>query len=249
MTESLSPVAFLERVDAHCFKQLDRAIALLWLVGRNNQTLGYSARDIARILREAGHPEQNASRLENALSSDKRTAAAKIEGWALRPAARRELDSTFAPLLGPTSLPESDSVVPMALVKSTRGYIEKVCEQINKSYDGQLFDCCAVMCRRLLETLIIEVYEKNGRDDEIRNGRHYVGLSELIVQLEKDSSIFLSKPAMNALKNFKNLGDLSAHNRHYNARPGDLEPQRAGIRLAVEELLYRAGLHPSAAAA
>jgi hypothetical protein len=43
-----------------------------------------------------------------------------------------------------------------------------VVEQINKSYDIELWDCCAVMCRRLLETLIIEVYEKLGRANEIK---------------------------------------------------------------------------------
>ena len=37
--------------------------------------------------------------------------------------------------------------------------MEKVLSQINGSYDCALFDCTAVMCRRLLETLIIEAYE------------------------------------------------------------------------------------------
>jgi hypothetical protein len=133
----------------------------------------------------------------------------------------------------------------MSLVTGTRGYIEKVCEQINKSFDARLYDCTAVMCRRLLETLIIEVYESEDRAVEIRSGRHFIGLSEMVTHLEKDTALLISKPAMNSLKNFKTLGDLSAHNRHYNARETDIEPHRTGIRLIVEELLYRADLHPS----
>ncbi|WP_152477684.1 DUF4145 domain-containing protein [Xanthomonas arboricola] len=234
---------FLHRVDESCAKQLDRALALIWFAGVDDQTRGLTARAIADILRDAGHPGQNVSRLDASLASDKRTAVAKGGGWALRPAARRDLDESYRVHLGPGALPESDSVVPMSLVAGTRGYIEKVAGQINKSFDGQLYDCCAVMCRKLLETLIIEVYEKEGRGNEIRDGRHIVGLAELITTLDKDQSIFVSRPAMNALKAFKVLGDLSAHNRHYNARIGDIEPQRAGIRLIVEELLYRSGLN------
>jgi len=241
----MKPEDFLGKVDSLCTKQADRAIALLWFAGRQDQTLGYTAREIANIIRDAGHPEQNVSRLDGALSADRRTAAAKAGGWALRPAPRRELDNTYGKYACSAVLPASDSIVPMSLVSGTRGYIEKVCDQINKSFDTHLFDCTAVMCRRLLETLIIEVYEKEGRANEIRNGRHFIGLSDLITYLENDTALFISKPAMDALKSFKKLGDLSAHNRHYNARDTDINPQRAGIRLIVEELLYRADLHPS----
>ena len=240
---------FLSRVDESCTRQLDRALALIWFVGVDDQAKGLTAREIASILRDAGHPEQNVSRLYAALAGDKRTAGAKGGGWALRPAARRELNDIYRKYLGPTALPESDSLIPMLLVVGTRGYIEKVADQINKSFDAHLYDCCAVMCRRLLETLIIEVYEKESRSNEIRDGRHFIGLADLIATLEKDSLIFVNKPAMNALKAFKVLGDLSAHNRHYNARVGDLEPQRAGIRLVVEELLYRSGLNSAKSAA
>jgi len=240
---------FLNRVDESCAKQIDRALALIWFVGVEDQTKGLTAREIAIILRDAGHPEQNISRLDSALANDRRTAVAKGGGWALRPAARRGLDDSYRVHLGPAALPDSDSVIPMSLVVGSRGYIEKVADQINKSFDGQLYDCCAVMCRRLLETLIIEVYENEGRASDVREGRHFVGFAEMIAVLERDSAIFVSRPAMNALKAFKVLGDLSAHNRHYNARIGDIEPQRAGIRLIVEELLYRSGLNPAKQAA
>lgn len=241
----MKPEDFLSKVDSLCKKQVDRAIALLWFVGRQDQTLGYTAREIANILRDAGHPAQNVSRIDGVLSADRRTAVAKAGGWALRPGTRRELDTVYGEYEHSKVLPASDSIVPISLIAGTRGYIEKVCDQINKSFDAHLYDCTAVMCRRLLETLIIEVYESEGRAIEIRNGRHFIGLSEMVTYLEKDASLFISKPAMNALKNFKTLGDLSAHNRHYNARETDIEPHRVGIRLIVEELLYRADLHPS----
>jgi hypothetical protein len=137
----------------------------------------------------------------------------------------------------------------MALLVGTRGYIERVGDQVNKSFDGGLYDCCAVMCRRMLETLIIEIYEHSGRGGEIRRDGQFLPLSDLVDHLEKDQSIFLSKLGMRALKDFKRLGDLSAHNRRYNAREGDIEPLRSGIRLVTEEMLHIAGLGGKAAAA
>jgi hypothetical protein len=249
MTDELTVKAFLQRVDPHCARQLDRALALLWFVGRREQTVGLTAKEIATLIREVGHAEQNASRLDSILAADKRTAAAKGGGWMLRAAARRELDVIYSSYVGPAELPSSDSMVPMVLVIGTRGYIAKVAEQINKSFDAQLYDCCAVMCRRLIETLIIEIYEKHGRAHEIRDGNQYLGLNDMVSRLESDPSITVSRSAAQTLKGFKAIGDLSAHNRHWNARIGDIEPHRVGFRQLVEELLYRAGMHPSNAAA
>jgi hypothetical protein len=246
---SLSPKEFLQRVDHQCSRQLDRALALLWFVGRQDQTVGLTAKEVAEFIRAVGHAEQNVSRLGVLLSADKRTAAAKGGGWMLRAAARRELDLVYAEYAGPVELPASDSLVPMAFVVGTRGYISKVADQVNKSFDAQLYDCCAVMCRRLIETLIIESYEKNGRASEIKDGGQYVGLSDMVGRLESDNSMALSRPAMQTLKSFKAIGDLSAHNRHWNARLGDIEPHKIGFRQVVEELLYRTGMHPSNSAA
>ena len=54
---------------------------------------------------------------------------------------------------------KSDLVLVSSIFNNTRGYIERVVNQINGSYEKGWYDCCAVMTRRLLETLIIETYE------------------------------------------------------------------------------------------
>lgn len=235
---------FLERADEDCKKQLDRAIALLWFVGREDQTVGLSAKEIASLLQAVGHPQQNVSRLDGALRLDRRTASAKGGSWTLRPAARKVLEGMFQKHVGPRELPASDTIVPMFLLTGTRRYyIECVGSQINRSFDAGLYDCCAVMCRRLLETLIIEIYEHAGRASEIRRDDAFLSLADLIVHLEKDKSIFLSKHGMKALKDFKRLGDLSAHNRRYNAHASDIAPLRDGLRLVTQEMLNMAGLY------
>lgn len=237
--------SFLHQVDGECKTQLDRAIALIWFVGHEDHAVGMTAKEIALVLRTVGHPQQNVSRMEKSLRLDKRTASTPGGGWALRPAARKALDSIYAKYLGHRPLPASDSIIPTALLAGTRGYIERVGDQINKSFDGELYDCCAVMCRRLLETLIIEMYEHAGRPEEIKKDGHFLPLADLVTSVENDRNISLSRLGLKALKDFKRLGDLSAHNRRYNARVSDIEPLRDGIRLVAEEMLHIAGLYSS----
>jgi hypothetical protein len=75
------------------------------------------------------------------------------------------------PATAPILLPRAGRpTLPTAMFKGTRGYIERVIYQLNVSYSYGLYDCCTVMCRRLFETLIIEVYEGAGRADELKGG-------------------------------------------------------------------------------
>jgi len=101
-------------------------------------------------------------------SSSKQTSASlkgnRASGF---PLAADELASKFQRFTSKKAAKLSDSVLPRELFDGTRGYIEKVVSQINGSYDHGWYDCCAVMCRRLAETLIIEGYEEQGRSDEM----------------------------------------------------------------------------------
>jgi hypothetical protein len=226
---------------------LDRAVALLWHAGVTDPTRGMTARDIAGTLHSAGYPEQNTSRLDAQLKTDRRTVRARPSGWRITPQARLQLDDDFHFATAPRPLAHRDSVIPQDVVVGTRGYIERVVEQVNKSFDAQLYDCTAVMCRRLLETLIVEVYESKGRALDIKAADgNFLMLSGLLDRLEKDSSIHVSRNGLAGLKAFKTLGDLSAHNRRFNARQSDIERIRDGLRVSVEELVHLASFKPAA---
>lgn len=237
---------FLKRIEDRELKILDRALALLWWVGREDPTKGMSAAGICSELERAGHPAQNVSRMASKLRAHPGTSKAGNNEWRLHPRTRRALDSEYAFALEPKPLSRSDSVVPMELFAVTRDYIERVADQINKSYDAELWDCTAVMCRRLVETLIIETYEKAGRASEIKGADgNFMMLNGLITFLDRDSSIHLGRNAAKGLKDLKQLGDLSAHNRRFNARRNDIDRIRDGLRVAVEELLHLSGLRGS----
>lgn len=245
----MSALEFLERISELEMTMLDRAIGLLWHSGLTDARSGMTAREIAGQLHAFGYPEQNISRLERSLKDDRRTARARPAGWRVTPGARQELNQTFAFALRAKPIEHRDTVLPKELVAHTRGYIERVVEQINKSFDIELYDCTAVMCRRVLETLIIEVYEAKGEAARIKGADgQFMMFAGLLAVLEKDQTINLSRNGLSGLRDFKSLGDLSAHNRRFNARRPDIERIRDGLRVAVEELVHLAGFRSTAKA-
>ena len=223
----------------------EQAIGLLWWAGRNDPAAGLSARAICDLLEATGLPKQNASRLNGKLVGDRRTSKAGSGGdRRLHPRARSELNDTYKTFLAPKPARDTSSVLPAALV-AARGYLVKVVTQLNAAYDAQLYDCCAVLCRRTLETLIIEVYEHVGRADEIKGtDGHFLMFSGLLGVVEHDKKLSVGRNAMQGLRDFKKLGDLSAHNRRFNARQDDIDRVRDGLRVAVEDLAHLAGFKP-----
>ena len=103
--------------------------------------------------------------------------------------------------------PRSQTVLPRALVNNTRGYIERVVDQINGCYEKGWFDGCAVMMRRLLETLIIECFEANNIANKIKNSStgDFLYLSELISKTLKESTWNLGRNTKKALPSLKSI--------------------------------------------
>jgi hypothetical protein len=135
-------------------------------------------------------------------------------------------------------------VLPHALVKGTRGYIERVVFQINGCYEYGWFDGCAVMMRRLIETLIIECFEKHRIADKIKNAPNgdFLFLRDLIDKLLQESAWNVGRTAKQALLKLKNIGDQSAHSRRYNAHREDIEKIADDFRTVCQELICLAGL-------
>ena len=149
-------------------------------------------------------------------------------------------------LLGPPPegvIPSAQEVLPRSLFKHARSYIVRVVSQINGTYDNGWCDACAVMIRRLLETLIIEVFEHHSIGAKIKNANgDYFYLSDLIAKTLTEPSLTLTRNCKRALPGLKDVGDKSAHSRYFNATTIDIQQIRTDLRVAVEELLHHAGL-------
>jgi len=140
-------------------------------------------------------------------------------------------------------LAATQAVIMMSLVRGTRGYIEKVSNQINGAYENGWYDACAVMLRRLIETLIIETFEHHKIASRIQNhAGDFVYLRDLIDKALAETAWNLSRNTKQALPKLKDVGDKSAHSRRYVAQRGDIQPLIADIRTVVQELTYLSGL-------
>ncbi|SIN83173.1 hypothetical protein SAMN05443247_00046 [Bradyrhizobium erythrophlei] len=148
--------------------------------------------------------------------------------------------------LGPPEegvVPNSHQVIMKSLTNDTRSYIVAIAQQINGSYEKGWYDACAVMIRRLIETLIIETYEKHGVAHKIKGaGGDYLFLRDLIAATLNETTWSPSRNLKAALPKLKDVGDKSSHNRFFVAKRGDIQPLIADIRSVVQELLFQSGL-------
>ncbi len=98
------------------------------------------------------------------------------------------------------------------------------------------------MARRLLETLIIELYESKKLDHKIKKpDGAFQYLSGLISVMLSETAFNLGRNTKRALPVLKDLGDQSAHNRRYTARQPDLDSVKRELRITIEELVHLTG--------
>lgn len=140
--------------------------------------------------------------------------------------------------------PQTNQVLPHSIIKDTRGYIERVCYQINGCYEKGWYDGCAVMMRRLLETLIIESFEFHNIDAKIKNTAtgDFLYLKDLIDLALTEPTWNIGRNVKQALPKLKQLGDQSAHSRRYNAHREDIDKLSHDFRISCQELVYLARL-------
>ena len=144
-------------------------------------------------------------------------------------------------LCGPTE-PGSEPVLPAAVFVKAPSYLQRTLLQANGCYDRKWFDASSVMIRKLVENLIIDVYERHGKETEITGGDgNYLMLSGLITSLLRQPYWPLQRESKASLPEIKRLGDRAAHNRRYEATRQDIDSVRTGLRATVDDLLHLAG--------
>jgi len=138
---------------------------------------------------------------------------------------------------------ETQQALPMSLLRNTRGYLEKVGNQVNGCYERGWYDGCTVMLRRLIETLIIEAFEHHGIAGKIKGeSGDFLYLRDLISKALGETTWNLSRNTKRALPQLKDIGDRSAHSRRYNAHRADVDKVIPDLRVVVQEFVYLANL-------
>ena len=222
-----------------------RAIALLWYYRKTQEFEERTPLELSADLHELGFPKPNITQFTTSLRKSRYTIKGKRKGT-FQVDLRKlvELDGQYNELLEVKEVEVTDSVLPSDCVSGTRAYLEKLVHQINGTYDFGFFDACTILCRRLMESLIVEIYIKEGRHSEIQNNGIFFMLDRLISTIRADKSIVLGRKAPKTMEDVKQAGDTAAHDRIYITKQIDIDDFKSGYRRLIEELLNLAGIKP-----
>lgn len=227
--------------------QVDQALSILWFHDEKTPDMVMSAGELAKIVHNAGLGNPHSTRLGETIRKSGKVISL-AGGFRLKTLARAEIQERLRPILGAKkpAIDQELGFLPCGVWEKTRGYIEKVCVQLNGCFQFEFYDAASVLVRRLIETLIIECYEYLKREAEIKGSDgNYLMLKDLVNRATGASGLTLGRDAQRALKDVKELGDRSAHNRRYNAVRADLEKVQSGVRVAVDEMINLSSLRRS----
>ncbi|MDD5543794.1 MAG: hypothetical protein PHX83_11525 [Acidobacteriia bacterium] len=224
---------------------VDRAIALLWYYRETQLFDERSPSELAADLHEEDFPKPNVTRLGQELRQSRYTIGGKRKGT-LQLDARKvdELNTKYLLLLGLPDVQVRGEYLPPEWTNGTRKYLEQLVRQLNGCYEAGFYDACATLCRRLMESLIIECYVAAGRPHEIQKNGVFVMLDALVSTITTDKSILVGRNTPPTMRDVKTLGDTAAHDRTYITPKLDLDDLRLRYRHMIQELLGKAGIKP-----
>lgn len=221
----------------------ERAISFLWYYRQTQEFEERTASELANDLRDEGFPKPNVTRLNHDLARSRLTIKGRRSG-SFQIDVRRlaDLEEKYGGFLRMRKVEVHDTVIPSDWVTGTRVYLERLVHQINGSYEYGFYDACATMSRRLMESLIIEVYIHNGRHHEIQNDGVFLGLERLIAYVRSDKQLTLGRNTPKTMTEIKQLGDTAAHDRVYITSKQDIDDLLARYRRMLQDLLSACGV-------
>jgi hypothetical protein len=137
----------------------------------------------------------------------------------------------------------SIQIIPESLTRNCKPYIQRIAREINGTHEKGFHSACAVMIRRLIETCMIESFEKKRLTSIIKkpNSNEYKTAEEIKNELLQNPFGNLSRTARRALsnKNILELGHKCAHDRFFTARKYDIDDIKTEVRSLIEYLIHQ----------
>lgn len=226
--------------------EVEKAVALLWYEEYHKPGTELTATELAERLHSVALTGRvNVSRLRHKLCKSPYVVQGNTR-WSFRISLprRAELDERYGPLVKRRQVEVTDSIVPLEAVRGTRPYLEKLAYEINGCYDYQFYDACAVLCRRMVEMLLIEAFDRAGHLSAIEKGEHIAGLDDIIKVAQSGRYIKLPRGAGKVLEKAKKIGDAAAHDRYYITTQHDINEFGSDFRKLISQLLGIANITP-----
>jgi hypothetical protein len=229
--------------------ETETAVALLWFLSRGTDNADHSAAELATLMHSLSlRGKINATRLADRLASHKDTVRGSQAGtFRIKLGSRSSLDETYSEFVSAPKPTIQSHIIPAEDFISTRRYLEALVLQINGAYQLGFYDACAVLCRRLMETLLIASFEKASKIAAITNDGEYASLSEIIGTTNSKKYIKLTRAAGRIMDQVKKIGDAAAHHPTYITKQTDIDDIKIDFRRLIAELMTLSGIEPSAA--
>ncbi len=236
---------FIEKIDNFTkIPLLQKVEYAFYYTDKIENKQGSDLKNIVTLLASNRCTVTNLSRLRSQIKYSKHFVSCREKDfYTLSLQVFHDLDSRFS-----TCFQNNTEVISSGLLldKSKFGInrinINKLVDQINHCYEHNCYDACAVLMRKLFETVLILSYENLGISDEIKdNNGNYYQLESITGNAKNNSKLNLSREPKKSLDRIRDVGNYSAHNIYYNATKKDIDDISNLYRLVMEELYYKAG--------
>jgi hypothetical protein len=230
-------------------RQVDVAVSILWFKDQESLGAEETAADLAQMMNAmALSSSVNVTRLAQQLRRNPDTVSGSTKTtFKIRLSSKRALTEKLEPLLANKPVKVHHHFLPESQTKGTRKYLISLAWQLNGCYEHGFYDGCAVMCRRMIESLLIEAFEASGKSSAIKDASGYKGLAEIIDTAKSGHHIKLSRNCPKTLDRIKSIGDTAAHDRAYITSQQDMDDISHEFRRVISELLSLANIHPTTA--
>lgn len=159
----------------------------------------------------------------------------KTNGYALNRATKEDIAAKVSAVI---ELPVSKDLIDLSILDDSPYYLKAVAREMIHCYDSGLYNATLVLMRKLVETLIIECFERFGVDTAIKDSNGtFLYLSDLIPKYLSSSKWNPSRNIRTSLTSVKKYGDLSAHNRRFLAKKSDIDNFKFELRQALQEII------------
>jgi len=228
---------FLREISVRGLNQTEEAIALLWYYRQTQTFEERSASELSADFRDEGYTAPNVTRLNNALRRSRKTIAGKRNGtFQINSRYLNELEADFGTILDTVVTETPPGLILPTEFGSGQRHLEQLVKEINGSYERGYYDACAVLLRRVLESLIISIFIRKRQSDFIKINGMFLGLEILIERILNLDGLEFSRDTRRIMIKIKEVGDVAAHSRTYLTTPQDIDDIKHGARRVLDEL-------------
>lgn len=232
-------------VNLFSLSELEKVKLIIFYFQNNDREFQISINEISDYFDSLGMHKPNKTRLRNNIISSREFVRGKNPDYfRLHIKTFSSLFDLYSPILNEGNKEEikitSDGLVlHKELYEKSRTYLINLANQINASYEHNIFDGCAVLMRRLFEILLIHSYENKQLSSLIKDSSgNYKMLVDIVNNAKTNSQLGLSRNTRDSLDEFRELGNFSAHKIYFNAKKNDIDRIILNYRACIEELLY-----------